>query len=377
MTRSLAQPFTDLDAGAILQSLPHPILVCDANNKIADANQAAEDFFQSSRRVLKRSTLDKVIAFGSPVYSLVAKVRKGQSAATKYRVNLGPLRSEQENVVDVYATPMADDSGHIVLIIQQRFMAEQIDRQLIHRTAARSVSGLAAMLGHEIKNPLSGIRGAAQLLEASADKDDKSLTRLIRDESDRIVRLVDRMEEFVDKRPIDYADINIHEVLNHVVKIAIRGFGAHVMFEKSFDPSLPEVAANQDMLIQVFLNLVKNACEAAHDVAQPKVTITTRYRRGMQIALPGIRERISLPLEIMVQDNGSGVQSDISELLFDPFISTKSNGSGLGLPLVAKYISAHGGIVDFKRKQGKTQFRVLFPRAEKIRQQLNIIAPNT
>ncbi len=216
-------------------------------------------------------------------------------------------------------------------MLQERTIADKMDRQLTHRSAARSVIALAAMLAHEIKNPLSGIRGAAQLLEQAASSEDRMLTRLICDEADRIVTLVDRMEVFGDDRPVARGPVNIHSVLDHVKRLAQSGFARNIRFVEDYDPSLPPVLANQDQLIQVFLNLVKNAAEAVVDLGSDgEIQLTTAFRPGVRLSIPGKKSRVSLPLEFCVKDNGPGVPEDLLPNLFDPFVTTKATGSGLG-----------------------------------------------
>ena len=206
--------------------------------------------------------LRDLVPFGSPLLSLVDQVRERGAAVNEYKVDLSTPRNPGDRLVDLHVAPLPERPDHVVVMLQERTIADKMDRQLTHRGAARSVSALAAMLAHEIKNPLSGIRGAAQLLEQSAGDDDRTLTRLICDEADRIVKLVDRMEVFSDERPVEREPVNIHVVLDHVKRLAQSGFARHIKFVENYDPSLPPVFANRDQLIQVFLNLVKNAAES-------------------------------------------------------------------------------------------------------------------
>jgi two-component system nitrogen regulation sensor histidine kinase GlnL len=348
-------------AMAVLNAIQNPVVMVDAAGLIAFANWEAEAFFGASASHLARYKISTFIPFGSPLLALLDQVRERKAPVNEYRVDLSSPRLGQDKLVDIYVAPLVSEPGSVVIVFQERSMADKIDRQLTHRAAARSVTGLASMLAHEIKNPLSGIRGAAQLLEQSVVDDDRSLTRLICDETDRIVSLVDRMEVFSDERPVDRVPVNIHSVLDHVKAVAKAGFGRHIRITESYDPSLPAVYANRDQLVQVFLNLVKNAAEAIGDRQDGEILLTTAYRPGIRLSVAGTREKISLPLEFCVQDNGPGVPADLLPHLFDPFITTKTNGSGLGLALVAKIIGDHGGIIECDSQNNKTTFRVLMP----------------
>lgn len=353
-------------AMSVLNAIQNPVVMVNDAGLIAFANWEAEAFFGASASHLARYRLSTFIPFGSPLLALIEQVRERRAPVNEYRVDLSSPRLGQDKLVDIYVAPVISEPGSVVVVFQERSMADKIDRQLTHRAAARSVTGLASMLAHEIKNPLSGIRGAAQLLEQSVVDDDRALTRLICDETDRIVSLVDRMEVFSDERPVDRMPINIHSVLDHVKAVARAGFARNIRITENYDPSLPAVYANRDQLVQVFLNLVKNAAEAVADRPDGEIVLTTAYRPGIRLSVAGTREKISLPLEFCVHDNGPGVPTDLLPHLFDPFITTKTNGTGLGLALVAKIIGDHGGIVECDSQNNRTTFRVLMPASKGI-----------
>ncbi len=349
-------------ADAVLNALPLPVITISADGKIADANVAAETFFEVSVPVLRRHMLRDLVPFGSPLLALVDQVRSRGAAVNEYKVDLSTPRNPGDRLVDLHVAPLPERPDHVVVMLQERTIADKMDRQLTHRGAARSVSALAAMLAHEIKNPLSGIRGAAQLLEQSAADDDRSLTRLICDEADRIVKLVDRMEVFSDERPVERAPVNIHAVLEHVKRLAQSGFAHHIKFTETYDPSLPPVYANRDQLVQVFLNLLKNAAESIGDLTPDgEIQVSTAFRPGVRLQVPGSKTRVSLPLEFCIKDNGPGVPEDLMPHLFDPFVTTKPSGSGLGLALVAKIVGDHGGVIECESQPRHTVFRVLMP----------------
>lgn len=344
----------------VLDALPHPILTVESNNVISSANPAAEAFFGTSLSG-REQRLESLLPQDSSLLTLIGQVREQGGAINEHRVDLGLPRLGVERLVDIFVTPLGDPKASMVVMLTERSIAEKLDRQHALRGASRSVAAMASMLAHEIKNPLSGIRGAAQLIEAEANDADRALTRLICDETDRIVKLVDRMKPFSSVSE-EFETVNIHTVLNHVKKISQAGFARHIRIREVYDPSLPPVFANRDQLVQVFLNLAKNAAEAiGPERTDGEIEFKTSFRPGVRLKVNGSDTPVSLPLEFCVRDNGPGIAPEILPRLFDPFVTTKPTGTGLGLALIAKIIADHGGIVECESQASRTTFKVLMP----------------
>ena len=348
-----------LEPGMILNALVSPVIVLDEEGFVAQVNGTTEDFFELSKSHLLGVELRDLLPGDSPLFSLIDHARQTDAPLVEYGMLLDNPRIGRR-IMDIQVSPLPERTGWMVVVLHEQSIAVKMGHQLSHRNAARSVSAMAAMMAHEVKNPLSGIRGAAQLLEQYCAPDDRVLAQLIRDEADRICALVDRMEMFSEQLPLEPGAVNIHSVLEHVRRIATAGFGSHVRFVENYDPSLPQVLGNRDQLIQIFLNLVKNAAEAV-PAEGGEIILGTAFQHGVRLAVPGSESRVHLPLMITVQDNGGGIPKDLNEHLFDPFVTTKTNGSGLGLALVAKIVGDHGGVVEFDSQPRRTIFRVMLP----------------
>lgn len=330
-----------IDPSVVLGALASSILVIDTANKIQYANASAEQLFQSGASYLLGKPITDLLPPDSPILSLIDQARNDAQVVSEHGISLDTPRTGHRTVT-VQAAPVNECPGLVALSLHEQSIALKIGGSLSSRNAARSVSAMAAMLAHEVKNPLSGIRGAAQLLESAASEDDRVLTRLIIDEADRIVALVDRMEVFSDKPMVERGAVNIHQVLEHVRRIAENGFARTVRIVENYDPSLPPVAGDRDQLIQLFLNLVKNAAEAVPSEGG-EIIISTAYQHGVRLAVPGSEVRRHLPLLVSIQDNGIGIPDDLRPHLFDAFVTTKPSGTGLGLALVAKIVGDLGG----------------------------------
>ena len=351
-------PFVLPDSAQILGALPMPVVVLDDDDRFRAANPAAELFFGLSLSSLTALRLTDLLPPDCRLVALVAQVRMLDAPVSDHDLVLSSPRLHREGV-GAHGAPVPETPGAVVLTLQDGSTAQKLDRQLNFRGAARGASAMAAMLGHEVKNPLSGIRGAAQLLEANAPEGDRELCVLIQDEVDRIRDLVERMDMF-SEHPAEREAVNIHEVLDHVRRIASTGFAAHLRLVQEYDPSLPPVFGNRDQLVQILLNLVKNAAEAVHPM-EGEIVLTTAYRHGVRLAVPGSTERVHLPLEVSVRDNGPGIAEDVRASLFEPFITTKRGGQGLGLALVAKLVADGGAMIECDSRPGRTLFRLSLP----------------
>ncbi len=353
------EPALKIEPDAVLNALTDATIVVGPLGEVAYANAAAEQFFNEGARRLRGRALEALIPPDSPLFALIGQVREGGGSRTEYDLTIETPRIGT-HLVTARAADLPEAPGHLVVTFHAQSVPRALDRQLSHRNAARSVTGLAAMLAHEVKNPLSGIRGAAQLLESGVAEEDRALTSLIREEADRICALVERVEVFSDDPRPDRGPVNIHEVLDRVRRVAEAGPARGVEIAERYDPSLPPVFGDRDQLIQVFLNLVKNAAEAMPGEGG-EIAISTAYRHGVRVAPAGSGGRVHLPIAVSVTDNGAGIPEDLRSHLFDPFVTGKPAGKGLGLALVAKLVEDHGGVIEFESGTCGTEFRVLLP----------------
>ena len=217
------------------------------------------------------------------------------------------------------------------------------------------------MLAHEIKNPLSGIRGSAQLLSSELSDNNYELTNIIIQEADRIDKIINKIEHLFSNELIEAEILNIHEIIDHAIKISQSSFSKKVIFKKLYDPSLPSITGNKNLLIQSFLNIIKNACEAIENDKRGIICVKTFYSLWEPKAKYfGSVKRIT-PIHIEITDNGNGVPDFIKNSLFNPFITSKNNGSGLGLTQVIGAMNAHSGKVEYLHSNSETTFRLSFP----------------
>lgn len=343
----------------LIEALPAAIIVVDGEGYCRVLNAAAEGLFQVGRKNLLGRMLSELISADSPLFTLIEQCRLGRSAVSDAEMSIDGPRLHLEHV-SAEAAPLDDANGSVVLAIRDRTLEYRMARQGAAAEAAQSVRAMAGMLAHEIRNPLAGIRGAAQLLESRLGPAEAALAGLIREESDRIVALVNGVEIFADDRAPVLSIVNVHEALDLVCKLARVSFAGHATLREYYDPSLPPVLGNRDLLIQIFLNLIKNAAEACEG-GESEIVVTTSYQAGFRIGERNKAHRQPRRIAIAVSDNGPGVPDALLGNLFDPFVTGKPGGRGLGLPLVAKLVRAHEGVIEFASKPGATRFTVLLP----------------
>ena len=342
-------------------SLPIPALIIDAGDLIRDVNPAAETFLNASKKSLDGHPVWDKIFMDAPLEDAFARVRDGHSALFVNAVDVG-TGSRKPVSCDVQIAPLADKPDHVLVLFENRDLVGKLDRSMSSKSAAKSAIGMAEMLAHEIKNPLAGITGAAQLISMNASGEDRELTDLIVAETRRILKLLEQVEEFGNLRPPERRAVNIHDVLDRARKSAAVGFAAHMNIEDDYDPSLPATFADPDQLLQVFLNLLKNAAQAGRTGG------TIRLRSFYELSLK-VRRRDgtggAVPLQIEVIDDGPGIPPDIAGDIFEPFVSGRENGTGLGLALISKIIADHDGWIAVDSVPGRTVFRVSLPIAPK------------
>ncbi len=347
-----------VDYETIWNILPFPAFVIDEQDYLIDANGAGELLVQTSRKQMRRKRISDVFGTGSVIEDTANSARQSHGSLMQYNVDVAPVDQPSQSC-NVHIGVMGRGSSTLLLIIQPTGVAQKMSRSLTHLAASRSVAAMAAMLAHEIRNPLAGISGAAQLLGMTVGEEDQELTEMITSETRRIGELVDRVEHVGDQREVMRKPVNIHDVLDRARRAAKAGFAAHVTFSVEYDPSLPDVAGDSDQLLQVFQNLLKNAAESV-DHAKGTIKIRTSYNSGVKLAVAGHHTE-NLPLQIQVIDNGAGIPDALIGDIFDPFVTSKANGSGLGLPLVSKIIAAHGGLIECSSTPARTEFCVRLP----------------
>ncbi len=342
-------------------SLPIPALIIDAEDLIRDVNPAAETFLNASKKSLDGHPVWDKIFMDAPLEGAFGRVRSGHSPLFVNAVDVG-TGSRKPVSCDVQISPLADKPDHVLVLLENRELAGRLDRAMSSKSAAKSAIGMAEMLAHEIKNPLAGITGAAQLISMNASGEDRELTDLIVAETRRILKLLEQVEDFGNIRPPERRAVNIHDVLDRARKSAAVGFAAHMQIEDDYDPSLPPTWADPDQLQQVFLNLLKNAAQAG------KTGGTIKLRSFYELSLK-VRRRDgtggAVPLQIEVIDDGPGIPPDIASDIFEPFVSGRENGTGLGLALISKIIADHDGWIAVDSVPGRTVFRISLPIAPK------------
>ncbi|WP_371224179.1 two-component system sensor histidine kinase NtrB [Roseovarius sp. 2305UL8-3] len=344
---------------AIWASLPTPAMILDAEDRITRINPAAEGFLMSSARAVEGYPVWDRLSVDTPLEAAFERARTHGAPLFVNDVDIG-TGTHPPMQCNLQIAPLAGQPGHMILQIAPRELAGRMTQSHSVKSAARSAIGMAEMLAHEIKNPLAGITGAAQLVAMNLSAADRELTDLIVSESHRIVGLLDQVEQFGNISAPTLAPVNLHDVLDRARRSAIVGFAAHMEVIEDYDPSLPLALGDGDQLLQVVLNLLKNAAEAAD--GSGTIRLHSYYEQSLRVRREGGPDQ-SLPLHIEIIDDGPGLPDEIAAQVFEPFVSGRENGTGLGLALAAKIISDHGGWLSVNSVPGRTVFRLSLPRA--------------
>jgi two-component system, NtrC family, nitrogen regulation sensor histidine kinase GlnL len=342
-----------------LDLLASAVLVLDHQGRITYANAAAESLLESSFKVLNQQRLPDLFINGNKLSAIFDQARQHQFDQKREdllleRVGKSPLQ------VNVIVTLLDDPNNPVLLELRENVQQLKLDREerLLDQTQANKE--LIRNLAHEIKNPLGGIRGAAQLLELELRADLKELTeytQVIIKESDRLQTLVDRLLA-PHRRPQIVGDVNIHEVFERVRSLILAEFPQGLAIRRDYDLSLPEFRGDKEQLIQAVLNIAHNAAQAlAPRIANGDAELIFRSRIARSITLAKVRYRLALDLHII--DNGPGIPAELKDRIFYPLVSGREGGSGLGLTLAQTFIQQHNGVIECDSRPGCTDFRIL------------------
>ena len=345
------------DPQRLIASFPLAVVLLAPDLTIAASNPAAEQLIGQAARRLAGLEVAAVLDFAED--DIAARLGEGDAQVFAH----GSLVriAGQGRRLDVMLAPVAGHPGWQLLTLYEPSGVEALGGD----GPDREPEPLRApdVLAHEIKNPLAGIRGAAQLLARSVPPEQRGFTDLITREVDRVTDLIDRMQTLGRMGAAPRSPFNIHEALRSAVAVLAVGGGGAPRVEEEFDPSLPQVLCSPDALIQVVLNLLSNARDAATMAESPKIAVRTRFASGIRVqGAPG-RAPLALPIEVRISDNGPGVPAELSDHIFEPFVSGKPNGQGLGLALVQKLVREMHGRITFDRDEvaGLTHFRLHLP----------------
>ena len=352
----------NIDYEKVWMSIPLPSIVLNADDIVVEVNPPGEGFLNASSKSLKNRSIWELINIGASLEESYKKVKKFNSPLFVTDVKVG-ANGREPIPCNIQIAPIIGLDGSTILLIAPREIAGRISQSKSVKAAAKSAIGMAEMLAHEIKNPLAGITGAAQLLSMGLSTGDLEITDLIVAETRRILTLLEQVEQFGNLKPIDPKPLNIHDVIDRARRSAQLGFSAHITFKEEYDPSLPLVYGDPDQLLQVFLNLIKNASEA-----QPNngtIKLHTYFEQSFKLRRADGSGH-SMPIQVEVMDNGPGVSEEIRDEIFDPFVSGRNNGTGLGLALTSKIISDHNGLISLDSKPGNTVFRISLPFVTKL-----------